>query len=332
MYRHVHIHHPAALRSLDKWITHLSKVRDINMWRWVRTFFTDCHQSADEITSMLAKTVNLIEVSIEMAVSSELLVTLLRHCPSLRSLEIWVDDESHEAMAHVGLFEHVKYLGITRPHCIYAPGAREPMNRLIDVPSWNMATVTSFSWDDHLLMPLHEATFMSRCQFPHLQHLDMSLWNPSAMLDGMACICRFLDAHRNIKSLGVMASPEEHMSIISFVRAPNVRIICHRCCPPRSWVPLLRPEVKMLELELTAFDCGRPDRALAVGLWELLSQFAAEVDTLPTLEQIHLRSGETNVDDALTTIEGFSSTLRSHILTLKARGIRVFVDGDEIGV
>jgi hypothetical protein len=99
-------------------------------------------------------------------------------------------------------------------------------------------------------------------------------------------------------------------------------------------VSLLRPEVKTLELELSRFHWDRADRVLMSSLRELLTQFAAEDDTLPTLERIHLLRAADDEDEdlALTTKEQFPRTLHSHILPLKARGIRVFVDDCEICV
>jgi hypothetical protein len=279
---------------------------------------------------MLTKTANLVEVNLKVFVSSQLLATLRQCRPLLSSLEIWVDEESHEAMAQVGLFEHVKHLGIARQFVrSEGPHLSEAIDRWTVAPSWNMPAVTHFSWHDRLLKPLHVATFVSRCRFPHLQHLDISLENPHPIPEGMSCIYRFLDAHRNIRSLRIMALDEEHMSIVPFMRARNLQIRCIPLCPPQAWVSLLRPEVKTLELELSRYNSKR-------SLWELLTHFAAEDDTRPTLEKIHLRSGESPYDDHddhdMTTVHGFSSTLRSHILPLKARGIRVFVDDREIRI
>jgi hypothetical protein len=174
---------------------------------------------------------------------------------------------------------------------------------------------------------------VSRCRFPHLEHLDIELANLYEDPEGMPHICRFLEAHGNIRSLRILrASSEEHMSIIPFVRAQTLHIGCRPRCPPQSWTPLLRPEVKTLELGFSSFSSEREQLALKVTLWALLTQFAAEEDTHSTLEEIHLRSTRSYDDDGLTltTVKGFLSTLRSHILPLKAHGIRVFVDDREI--
>jgi hypothetical protein len=342
MYRHVHIWQLGTLRKLDQWISDLSKARGIDIWRWVRTFFTDHRSQGSRFDNVhmttLKKTVNLIEADLNIPVSSQLLATLRQCCPLLRSLDFRVDDESHEAMAQLRLFEHVKHLGISRsPHNRRpGPSENEPVNQLADVPSWNMPAVTHFSWRDRLFHPLHEATFVSRCRFPYLQHLDISILNSLHILDGMPCICRFLDAHQTIRSFRIRALPEEHMVMIPAVRARNLLIRCDPLCPPRAWVPLLRPEVKTLELELSSFLLMHSvDQRLAVSLWDLLAQCAVDDGTQrpATLEKIHLRSEESAYDDEdhdITTVEGFSSTLRSHIHPLKARGIRVFVDGCEI--
>jgi hypothetical protein len=344
MYRHVHIWNPAALHSLDEKISALCKARSIDIWSWVWTFFAD-HQSQssgsdDILLTILTKTVNLIEAEIKIFVSSQLLTTLRECCPLLRSLEIFVDAKSHEAMAQVGLFKHVKYLHIFRcPYILRAPSIMTgPVSRLADVPSWNMPAVTHFSWRDRIIQPLDEATFVSRCRFPHLQHLDISIMDFETIPEGMSCICRFLDTHRNIKSLRIVAWSEQHVVVIPFVRAQNLRIYSVPRCPPPAWVSLLRPEVKSLELELSSFLLiYSADNQLGVSLWELLAQCAAEDDTQrpATLEKIHMRSLDTGRDsdlDDIMRIEGFSSTLRSHVLPLKARGICVFVDGREICV
>jgi hypothetical protein len=166
MYRHVHIRDPSTtLRSIDEAqrISDLSTVRGIDIWRWVRSFFADFYQSSDKITTIIMKAVNLIEVDIQTFASSELLVTLRRSCPSLRSLKIRVDPESHEVMAQVGLFEHIKQLGIVT--CRSESNLRRPMDPLTVMPSWNMPLVTHFFWHDATLAePSHEAaTFMARC-------------------------------------------------------------------------------------------------------------------------------------------------------------------------
>jgi hypothetical protein len=166
---------------------------------------------------------------------------------------------------------------------------------------------------------------MSRCRFPHLTHLDIHIANPAADHDGMPHICRFVDAHRDIRSLRIDLRDDWYASIVPFVRAPTLRIRCgpSRHCPPPAFVPLLRPEVKTLELEFSSLTWEHTKHALT---WELLKQFAAEGDTLPTLETIRLSA--TDMDGKLkpTTDEKFLCTLRSHVFTLNERGIRVFVD------
>jgi hypothetical protein len=330
MYRYVHIQDSATLRSLDEKISDLSKAQGKDIWRWVRTFFADEPLSSEEMMAIITKTVNLIEVYTRMFVSPELLVALRQCCPSLRSLEIWVGDESHEAMVQVGLFENVKHLSISRRFGRRnRPPLSNPMDRWADAPSWNMPAVTHFSWHDQLL---HLAAFVSRCWFPHLQHLELSFVNLEGNLEGTTNICRFLDAHPHIRSIRIKVLHGENMSIIPSVRAQNLQL-CHIPLdyPPQAWVPLLRPEVKTLELELSASLVY----VLGANLWELLTQFAAEGDTPPTLEKIHLRSVENiydNDDPGITTVQGFSRTLLSHIRPLKARGICVFVDHREICV
>jgi hypothetical protein len=327
MYRHVHIYDQENLRSLDERISGLSKARGINIWRWVRTLFTDRLDSKKTMT-IITRTVNLIEVNLETFVSSQLLVTLRQCCPSLLSLRILHSAKLHETMAQVGLFDHVKHLTIVNP--IVEPSRRRPMDPLLltGVPSWNMPAVTHFSWHDRLWLPLHEATFVSRCRFPHLQHLDICFARPDASLESVPHICRFLDAHRNITSLRMLVrNAKLHLSIVPFVRAQNLQLRGRPRCP---WVSLLRSEVKTLEVNL-----GNYHTELDGDLWALLSQFAAEGETLPTLEKIHLHPEAPGDDDdedlALTAKEEFLRKLRSsYILPLNTRGIRVFLDDREM--
>jgi hypothetical protein len=221
MYRHVHIRSPVAQRSLDERISSLSEARGMNIWRWVDTLFVDADQDIQNIMVLPMRTVNLINVNIYTPVSPELLVVLRESCPLLRSLEISVDTETHEAMAHVGLFQQIKHLGITtlRPISIW--------NRSIDplkaLPSWNMPAVTSFWWGDLWTKPAHEAAFMSRCRFPHLTHLDILLANHAADHDGIPHVCRLLDAHRDIRSLRIEVRDTWYASI---VRTPTYVIRC----------------------------------------------------------------------------------------------------------
>jgi hypothetical protein len=146
MYRHVHIRSPVAQRSLDERISRLSEARGIDIRRWVNTLFADADQDCQTIMTLPTRTVNLIKVNIHTPVTSELFVTLRQSCPSLRSLEITVDTETHEAMAQVGLFVQIKHLDITTVRRIST--WNQPMNPLRAVPSWNMPAVTSFCWAD----------------------------------------------------------------------------------------------------------------------------------------------------------------------------------------
>jgi hypothetical protein len=179
MYRHVHIRSPATSRSVDEaWrISDLSAVRGIDIWRWVQTLSADFLQSSDKIMTIITKAVNLVEVNILTFASLELLVTLRRCCPSLRSLKIRVDPESHEVMAQVGLFEHVKQLGILS--CRSESYAMRSIGPSTNVPSWNMLAVTHFYWQNPSAEASHEfAFFMSRCRFTRLIHLDIRLLYP----------------------------------------------------------------------------------------------------------------------------------------------------------
>jgi hypothetical protein len=326
MYRHVHIRKSTNLESVNERISNLSKARGINIWRWVRTFFVDSYPDFDKITTMLTKTVDLIEVYIHTPIRSEVLVTLRQCCPSLRSLKIWVDPESHEAMAQVGLFEHVQQMHIVTYRS--ETNRRQSMDPLADLPPWNMPAVTYFFWMDPWNKLPHEANFISRCRFPHLTHLDIPLASPNAYPH----MCRFLDAHRNIRSLTIQVSDEGHLNIVPFVRARNLEIYCVSRCPPRAFVSLLRPEVKTLELEFSSATWKDYNHELTTSLWDLLTQFAVEDDKLLTLEKIYLHTPEHH-DLAPTTQNGLDlNTLRSHILPLKGRGVRVFVNNREICV
>jgi hypothetical protein len=329
MYRHAHIRSPVDLCSLDERLSHISNARGIDAWRWVWTLFADRNQISNMIITVLTRAVNLIEANIKSLASPELLVTLRERCPSLRSLKVWVDSESHEAMAQVGLFEHVKHLSVMTRRC--ASNRKQLTDPLTDVPSWNMPTVTRFRWDDMMSVSPNEAMFMSRCRFPHLQHLDLGVENPQADLQGMPHICRLLDVHRNITSLRLLLRYEEHLSIIPFVRARNLWVRCNPLCHPQAVLPLLRPEVKTLEVEYTRHLWERRDHTLTKILLRLLTELAVEDDTLPTLEKIRLRSTEIH-DLAPTTKERYIKVLSSHIPPLKARGIRVFVQDCEVYV
>jgi hypothetical protein len=324
---------------LDERISHLSKARGIDIWRWVWTVSVDQGQSSKRLMTLLTKTVNLIELEARISASPELLVTVRQHYPSLRSLKVLVNTDSHEAMAQVGLFEHVKHLDIrTRRSNPSRKQPTDPLDPFTDAQSWNMPTVTHFRWQDLFSSHFpHDAIFVSRCRFPHLQHLDLEIEHPHADLDGMPHICRLLDAHRNITSLRLLLKEEGHLNIIPFVRARNLWVTFRSNfrCTPRAVVPLLRPEVKNLEFEFKKYMWESSEQALTIMLLELLAQFAAEHSALSTLEKIRLRSsaGPTgSYDLAPTTKEGFLRTLGSHILPLKAHGIRVFVEDCEIGM
>jgi hypothetical protein len=335
MYRHVHIRNPKAARMLSERIFHLSITRNTDVWRWVWTFyeqwhetFGEWHTSSEATMPLLARAVNLIEIDLRTPVSSELLVTLRQCCPSLRSLKIRVYPELHGAMAQVGLFEHVKHLNImtirTRSHW------NLPMDPLTDVPSWNMPAVTRFCWEDHYTKFALEASFMSRWRFPRLTHLDIEFNYPYTDSEGTPHICHFLDVHRSIRSFRIHARKEWYLSILPFVRARDLQIFCVYSCPPRALVSLLRPEVRTLGLEFDSFVWKHVVNDLTVSLWELLMQFAAEDDRLPTLETIRLSTSDIEGEHQPISDEGFLCTLRSHALTLNARGIRIFVDDDQI--
>jgi hypothetical protein len=339
MYRNVHIdRNSMTLWGLDMRVSHLSDARGINIWRWVWSLYVDEDQSSDnEIMTLLTKTVftktvnlRLIELNILTPVRSEHLVTLRQCCPSLRSLRIRFNPGSYGAMAQVGLFEHVQRLNIATARPISR--SQKPMEPLTDVPSWNMPAVTRFSWFDHRspIKLSHEAEFMSRCRFPRLTHLDIMLGNRYASLEAMRHICGLLDAHRNIRTLGIMVRDDWYPTIVPFVRAPILQITCNSRCPPRAFVPLLRPEVKTLELKLSSSTWDHEERELPTSLWELLAQFEAEDGTLPTLETIRLSANDVDGKPKPTAEEKFLHTLRFHVPALNARGIRLFVDDDQI--
>jgi hypothetical protein len=331
MYRHVHIRNPVALRNLDERISNIFKARGLDAWRWVRTLFVDLNQDRNKIITVLTRTVNLIEADIQTLASAELLVTLRERCPSLRLLKVLVDPDSREEMMQMGFFEHVKHLGIMTLR--RTSNQKQPMDPSTDVLPWNMPAVTHFVWHDRVFKPLHETAFLSRCRFPHLTHLDIQLACRHAALDGIPHLCRLLDAHRNLRSLRMLVKAEWHLTIVPFVRARNLRIRCGYRCPPPALVPLLRPEVKTLELEFTRFIWERCEREITVSLCDLLTQFTAENDTRPTLEAIRLSAGDVvgkpkprDPEDGKFLL----CTLRSHVLALNARGIRIFVDDNQI--
>jgi hypothetical protein len=327
MYRHVDIHISLTIRSIDEGISNLSQARGVDVWRWMRTFFVDIHQSSNELIPIFMRTVNLIEVDIHTRVSSEVLVTLRQCCPSLRSLKVWIDTKSHGAMAQVGLFKHIQQLCIVTAPSVF--NWTQSMDPMADVPPWNMPAVTHLCWQDPWGEQPHEASFISRCRFPHLTHLEIQL--PNANINPH--ICHFLDVHRNMRSLRILGNDEWHLTIVPFSRARDLEIYCgHRPCPPRAFVRLLRPEVKTLKLELSSFYWESHGHALMTSLQELLTQFAAENDTPSTLDKIYLHVPES---PALTptTKNGLDlGALRSHIPPLNACGIRVFVGDCEICV
>jgi hypothetical protein len=217
MYRYVYIRNPVAARMLHDRIFHVSATRNINIGRWVRTFHDGLKQSSPVTMELSMRAVNLIEFRTMIPASAELLVTLRQSCPSLRSLKIYV--ESYEAMAQVGLFQHIKQLAIvTYP----SPSS---MDLLTGVPYWNMPAVTHFWWQDSWARELpHGADFVSWCRFPHLTYLEIEHYHPRADLEGAPYICRFLDAHRNIKYLRFWVEHEELLGIIPSVRARNFQI------------------------------------------------------------------------------------------------------------
>jgi hypothetical protein len=248
----------------------------------------------------------------------------------LRSLNVWVETESHGAMAQVGLFEHVKKLRIVP--CQSA----SLVDPLTDEPSWNMPAVTHLWWHDSWNELIHGARFISRCRFPRLTHLDVEKFDPRGGFEGTPHICYFLDAHRSITYLRLWVRDEwQPVSIVPFVRARNLQICCFPRCPPRAFVPLLRPEVKTLGLEFNRSIWKHLGHESKTSLWELLRQFATEDDTPPTLETIRLLANDVDGpgpgNDSLRE-ERFLRTLRSHVLRLNARGIRIFVHDDQICV
>jgi hypothetical protein len=344
MYRHVHIQYLGQLESLDQRSSELFKARGIDVWRWVWTlqiYLKDpSPQDSEKMVTLFSRIVNVTKVHIVHQISSPELLATLRHCcPLLRSLEIAVIPDSHETMAQVGLFEHLKHLDIRTMRLRRSSSPWQlPMGPLTDVPSWNMLAVTRFHWQHPAKFRdkvecTHLAAFMSRCRFPRLTHLHVDLIGYTR-LEEISYVCRLLDAHRHIKSFTINMSEDLLLSISPFVRAPTFRIWCAQC-PPRAFVPFLRPEVKTLELELscpTFHDDEEPvlRPALTTSLWELLTQFASEDGPLPTLETIRVSATDTDGKPTPTAEEGFLCTLRSHVLPLNAQGIRVFVDDDEI--
>jgi hypothetical protein len=151
--------------------------------------------------------------------------------------------------------------------------------------------------------------------------------NPNyAHLEGVPTICRFLDAHRNITSFRILAVWNEwYLSIVPSVRARNLQIRCggHYLV---DLFALLRPEVKILDMDFGQSKWGDCLAELFVSLQKLRRQFAAEDDARPTLEEIRLCPIRRHIDDdsAPTISEGFLSSLRVYTHPLKARGIRVF--------
>jgi hypothetical protein len=327
MYRDVHIDSKdVALRNLDERISYLSGARGIDVWRWVRTLSVDQHQNYKKIMTLLTKTVNLIELDIRTIVSlAEVLATLRQCCPSLRSLKVWVNIDSHEALNQVGLFQDIKRLNIT-----ILPYLTGEMDPLTDVPSWNMPAVTRFRWEGPWTTSVHETVFVSRCRFPRLTHLEIQLAKVHADLEGIPHICRLLDAHWNITFLSILVKDGDHPSFVPFVRARTFQLFCASRCPPPTIVPLLRPEVKTLVLVFSFFTWEHGKHALSTTLWELLGQFAAQGDTPPTLEAIRLSVKEEKGKLKLVAGKDFLSALRSQALALNARGIRIFVDDDQI--
>jgi hypothetical protein len=323
----VYIRHPVAARMLRDRIFHVSARRDIDIGCWVRTFHEESNRSSPVTMELLMRAVNLVEFWTKIAVSAELLVTLRQSCPSLRSLKVWV--ESYEAMAQVGLFQHIKQLAIvTCP----SPLSMDP---LTGVPYWNMPAVTHFWWQDSWMRELpHGASFVSRCRFPHLTHLEIEHCHRRADLEGAPYICRLLDAHRNIKYLRLWVRNEELLHIIPSVRAPSLQIGCLDRCPPFSFVPLLRLEVKNLGLEFRSPSWERYEHQLTAGLWELLTQLASEDGTPPTLDTICLSWSQPNWEPNPKAEEKFLNlcALRSDVPILNARGICVFVRDKQICV
>jgi hypothetical protein len=329
MYRHVQIiRNPAAARMLSERIFHLSATRNMDVWRWVWTFYEIMKEGTASAIPLFMRAVNLIEVQTDVPLSAELLVTLRQSCPSLRSLKVWIDTDSHRAVEQVGLFEHVEQLRIVPLLRSQYPSS---MDRLTNMPGWNMPAVTNLWWRDHWNTLPHGAGFISRCRFPHLTRLDIRGYHSDADNVEMPHICRFLDAHRSIISLRLWVKDDRRLSIVPSVRARNLQLGCVFCCPPRAFVSLMRPEVKTLELEFTKFSWEHHGRELTTSLWELLTQFVAENDTPPTLEAIRLtaRNLDAGLCDNPMKEEKYLHTLRSHVLGLSARGIRISV-GDTL--
>jgi hypothetical protein len=324
MYRHVQNRNPEAARMLSERISHLSATRDIDIWRWVRTFQEAPPRTPTTETMMplFMRAVNLIEVESSVAISSELLATLRQSCPSLRALKIKVDSSSREAIAQVGLFQSLTRLEVS----ISQSWATD---LLTDVPSWIMPAVTRFWLQSSWRHAPYETVFMSRCRFPHLSQLDVRLANRPADLQGIPDLCRFLDAHRNIRSLAILARGEWHLSVVPFVRARDFQLSCDarslRCLPP-AFAPLLRREVKSLGLNFSGSILERCDSELTASLSELLAQFAAERDAPPTLERIRLifNGGDPTAKEKLLSV------VRAQAPTLRARGIRIFAYDNQI--
>jgi hypothetical protein len=317
MYRHVHINNPAAARMLSERISHLSAMRDIDIWCWVRTFHEKTTRPSEVTLALFTKAVNLIEVQTNVSISSELLATLRQSCHSLRSLKVWVDMVSHGAIAQMGLFQHVTQLDVVA----FRSKTTLTTDPLTDVPPWNMPAVTHFRWRYSRSNKLCDAIFMSRCRFPHLTHLAITLADRSTDRNVIPHLCHLLDAHRNIISLRISVRDEYCLTIAPFVRAQNLQMACSYFCPPRAFVPLLRPEVTTLGLEFGSVNRSCENHKLTVSLSELLTQFAAEDDAPPTLDTIRLISGKLESEEK----ERLLSVVRSHAPTLSARGIRVFV-------
>jgi hypothetical protein len=328
MYRHVIIQSTVAARMLDERISRLSATRDVDVWRWVQTFHESWRISEVGIPLFL-KAVNLTQLETRMILSSETLATLRRSCPSLRVLDVWVDTDSHEALAQVGRFEYV-----TRLRIRFSQWASST-DTLADVPAWNMPAVTHLWWEDLRNELSHGPSFKSRCRFPRLTYLDFKTHESFNDLEGIAALHmlgRFFDAHRGIRSLRLWVKDVSLLHIVPLVRARYLRIVCSDQGPPRALVPLLRPEVKYLELGLMREHC-RPE--LTTHLWELLTQFTAEDDTPPpALEMLRLVTIDADgiPCDDLMNEEKFLSALRPHVLALNARGIRIFVHDTQICV
>jgi hypothetical protein len=237
LYRHVHIHNHAAARMLVKRMSHLSITRGIDTWRWVQTFREGLTgPSLSGITELFLRAANLMKLQTSIPVSAEIFATLRHSCPSLRSLDVWAHTGSHGVMAQVGLFEHVKELRITPHPCVSSA------DLLTDVPAWNMPAVTHFWWGDTWNELPHGASFISRCRFPQLTHLNIH--HTHFLLDPEHT-CRFLDAHRSIIYLRLAVKEDWQLRIVPFVRARNFQMACTSWVPSRAFVPLLRSEVKI---------------------------------------------------------------------------------------